>query len=95
MRLSHHEQSAIKGVLSKFDPSGKVYLFGSRVDDQRRGGDIDLLFETERELSLKEELQARYQLELACDGRVDLLVKQKHSAPEPIHTIALSRGVAL
>jgi predicted nucleotidyltransferase len=57
MRLSHQEQSAIKGVLSKFDPSGKVYLFGSRVDDHRRGGDIDLLFETEREMSLKEELQ--------------------------------------
>lgn len=95
MRLSHQEQSAIKGVLSKFDPLGKVYLFGSRVDDHRRGGDIDLLFETEREMSLKEELQARYQLELACDGRVDLLVKQKHTDPEPIHTIALLRGVAL
>lgn len=95
MRLSHHEQSAIKGVLSKFDPLGKVYLFGSRVDDHRRGGDIDLLFETDRVMSLKEELQARYQLELACDGRVDLLVKQKHADPEPIHTIALSRGVAL
>ncbi len=95
MRLSHQEQSAIKGVLSKFDPLGKVYLFGSRVDDHRRGGDIDLLFETEQELSLKEELQARYQLELACDGRVDLLVKQKHAEAEPIHTIALSRGIML
>lgn len=95
MRLSHQEQSAIKGVLSKFDPLGKVYLFGSRVDDHRRGGDIDLLFETEQELSLKEELQARYQLELACDGRVDLLVKQKYAEAEPIHTIALSRGIML
>lgn len=95
MRLSHQEQSAIKGVLSKFDPLGKVYLFGSRVDDHRRGGDIDLLFETDRVLSFKEELQARYQLELACDGRVDLLVKQKHAEAEPIHVIALSRGVML
>ncbi len=95
MRLNHHQQTVIKGVLSKFDPLGKVYLFGSRVDDKKRGGDIDLLFETERELSLKEELRARYQLELACDGRVDLLVKQKYAEPEPIHLIALSRGVAL
>lgn len=95
MRLNHQQQTAIKGVLSKFDPLGKVYLFGSRVDDQKRGGDIDLLFETDRELSLKEELQARYQLEIACDGQVDLLVKQKCAAPEPIHQIALSRGVAL
>ena len=95
MRLNHHQKTAIKGVLSKFDPLGKVYLFGSRVDDQKRGGDIDLLFETERELTLKEELQARYQLEIACDGQVDLLVKQKCAPVEPIHQIALSRGVAL
>ena len=95
MRLSHTEHLAIKGVLSKFDPLGRVYLFGSRVDDHRRGGDIDLLFETERELSLKEELQARYQLELACDCCVDLLVKQKNAQEEPIHVIALSRGVML
>jgi predicted nucleotidyltransferase len=95
MRLSKEEQLAIKGVLSKFDPNGKVYLFGSRVDNLRRGGDIDLLFETERTLSAKEELQAQYQLELACDVHVDLLVKQKNAPSEPIHTIALNSGVAL
>ena len=56
MRLNAKEQSAIKGVLSKFDPEGKVYLFGSRADDEKRGGDIDLLFETQRPITLKEEL---------------------------------------
>jgi predicted nucleotidyltransferase len=95
MRLSKEELLAIKGVLSKFDPSGKVYLFGSRVDNLRKGGDIDLLFETDRTLSAKEELQAQYQLELACDVRIDLLVKQKDAPTEPIHTIALTNGVAL
>ncbi len=95
MRLSSQDHLAIKGVLSKFDPLGRVYLFGSRTDDQRRGGDIDLLFETEREFSLKEELQARYKLELACGVRVDLVVKQKNDDPTPIHMIALSKGVVL
>jgi predicted nucleotidyltransferase len=95
MRLNAKEQSAIKGVLSKFDPEGKVYLFGSRADDEKRGGDIDLLFETQRPITLKEELRARYQLELACYGRVDLIIKLKNAPPDPIHLIALSNGVVL
>ena len=95
MRISQHERAMIKGVLSKFDPHGKVYLFGSRVDDSRRGGDIDLYFETQRPLTLRDELRARYQLELACDVRVDLLVKQAITPSEPIHTIATTQGVML
>ena len=95
MRLSKEEQLAIKGVLSKFDPNGKVYLFGSRLDNLRKGGDIDLLFETDRTLSAKEELLAQYQLELASNVRIDLLVKQKDAPLEPIHSIALTNGVAL
>lgn len=95
MRLTPLERAAIKSVLSQYDPQGKVYLFGSRADDSRRGGDIDLLFETDRPLTLKQELQARYKLELACDTRVDLLVKSKACKPEPIHEIALRQGVEL
>ena len=95
MRLNSKEHSAIKGVLSKFDPEGKVYLFGSRIDDTKRGGDIDLLFETQRPITLEEELRARYQLEVACDGRVDLIIKFKAATPDPIHLIALSNGVEL
>jgi uncharacterized protein len=43
MRLSQKEkQIIIKAVLS-FDPEAAIYLFGSRVNDSKRGGDIDLL----------------------------------------------------
>lgn len=43
MRITDQERDAIKDVIDKFDPDAKIYLFGSRVDDQSRGGDIDLL----------------------------------------------------
>ena len=43
MRLSMNEIEKIKYTLSNIDSDAKVYLFGSRVDDRKKGGDIDLL----------------------------------------------------
>ena len=42
MRLSKHYVSVIKKFFKQFFDGGEVYLFGSRVDDLKRGGDIDL-----------------------------------------------------
>ena len=47
MRLSKREIEAILQVAEDiYGTDVKVYLFGSRVDDSRRGGDIDLLVRT-------------------------------------------------
>ncbi|MBU0455630.1 MAG: nucleotidyltransferase domain-containing protein [Gammaproteobacteria bacterium] len=43
MRLTPFEVQTIKSIIQKHDPNAKIYLFGSRVNDQARGGDIDLL----------------------------------------------------
>ena len=43
MRLLIEEREAISEAIAKFDSEAEVYLFGSRVDDTKRGGDIDLL----------------------------------------------------
>ena len=44
MRLIQEEQGVICGSIHKVDPDARILLFGSRVDDQARGGgDIDLL----------------------------------------------------
>lgn len=44
MRLTESEINSIKNTFLKFKISEeKVYLFGSRLDESKKGGDIDLL----------------------------------------------------
>jgi len=43
MRLSNSEITVLKESLSQLASDAKLYLFGSRVDNTKRGGDIDLL----------------------------------------------------
>jgi len=46
MRLSEAYRYIIKeNTLSIFGKESKVYLFGSRTDDSKKGGDIDLFVE--------------------------------------------------
>ena len=48
MRLTASQVSCIRdGVAKHFGATSHVWLFGSRVDDQLRGGDIDLYIEPE------------------------------------------------
>jgi len=42
MRLQPQEIVSIKTAFKNNFRDGKIYLFGSRVDDSKKGGDIDL-----------------------------------------------------
>ena len=88
MRLTSRELSSIRTTLSALDPMGHIYLYGSRADDTRRGGDIDLFLEASRAIDLKTMLTTQYRLMVACDTKVDLLVKTPEQADMPIHQIA-------
>lgn len=53
MRISQEEIKVLKEKLKTISLSAKLYLFGSRVDDTKRGGDIDLLI-VSNEMSKKD-----------------------------------------
>jgi len=43
MRITEAEHQAIRQAITEADPEANIYLFGSRANDDARGGDIDLL----------------------------------------------------
>ena len=47
MRIKSYQIQVIKSSFKKVFSNGKIFLFGSRVDDFRKGGDIDLFIETD------------------------------------------------
>jgi predicted nucleotidyltransferase len=42
MRISESERNVIVEAVLKTDPRAKIWLFGSRADDSKKGGDIDI-----------------------------------------------------
>jgi len=54
MRLSEFEHRSILSAFRQIFKNGNIYLFGSRVDDHKKGGDIDLYIETEQSNNLSE-----------------------------------------
>jgi len=42
MRISAFEREAIVNAITACDPDALVWLFGSRADDSKKGGDIDI-----------------------------------------------------
>ena len=99
MRLSSRSHRIIRETVAEiFGPNAQVLLFGSRLDDRARGGDIDLLVKLDRPdpESLRKELTliARLQRRLG-DQPIDVLLIEPGKQLSQIHAIALDQGVRL
>ncbi|NLO18566.1 MAG: nucleotidyltransferase domain-containing protein [Ignavibacteria bacterium] len=71
-RLDDTQKQALIKALEGVE--GKIYLFGSRVDLQKKGGDVDILIfsETDEAMKLKLDIQTKYFLE--ADESIDIVI---------------------
>jgi uncharacterized protein len=99
MRLSTQTRNVIRDTaLEIFGPAAEVRLFGSRLDDTARGGDLDLLvtLPAPEDDSRRKTLTfvARLQRQLG-DQPVDVLLVDPMTQLQPVHQQALREGVPL
>ena len=83
-------QSTVHAVLGE---GAQVTLFGSRVNDQQKGGDVDLYVETAQP-DLMKKIRCKVQLQDQLDMPVDLIVKG-YGDQSAIAKIAKQEGIAL
>jgi len=99
MRLTEQQVQIIKQVVTTFaGENAQVTLFGSRVDDDQKGGDIDLLVTLNNNVEHPAELSAQISARLIrlFQGRkVDVLLSAPNLKALAIHSIAAQKGVLL
>lgn len=99
MRLTEKQRQSIKSaVASVIGEESRVWLFGSRVDDTKRGPDIDLLIETERVVPSRTSALCQIEGALAMrlgNRKLDVLLKDARTTDAPIFHAARQTGVLL
>ncbi|KFI21806.1 nucleotidyltransferase domain-containing protein [Nitrosococcus oceani] len=93
MRLTIPERRAlIEAARECFGPEACVFLFGSRTDDLRRGGDIDLLIELPESLSAEEaaRIRARFVAQVwrrLGERKLDVVLAEPGEEDEFVQTV--------
>lgn len=97
MRLQSKEVTVIKQAVRKFfGNDAKVFLFGSRADNTKKGGDIDLYIETNSKESLFQKKISLIQnlYEQLGEQKIDVVINN-FTHPLYIHKIARKEGILL
>lgn len=94
MRLTPVQIETIKSTTAAVLGEGvRVTLFGSRLHDGQKGGDLDLYIEVPQP-QLMQKIRCKVQLQDRLDMPVDLIVKPPGDT-SPISQIAKKEGVVL
>ena len=99
MRLNLAQIAMIRDTTFRvFGERARVTLFGSRVNDAAKGGDVDLMIEVPNAVSEPALLSARVasRVSRAMNGRkVDVVLKAPNLMIQPVHDIAARTGDVL
>jgi predicted nucleotidyltransferase len=99
MRLTPEQLDAIQSAsVAAFSKDVEVWLFGSRVDDSKKGGDIDLLVQpgmTAKDQIFSRKIRFLTQLERRLGERkIDVVIETPNDT-RPIVEIAHATGIRI
>jgi len=83
MRLSREQRQTLETAVEEV--AGRpvsISVFGSRIDDQARGGDLDILVESEPPLSLREQAYLISRIERDLHLPLDIVATRPGNVPE-------------
>ena len=96
MRLKQNEIDIIKSNILKYICDAKIILFGSRVDDNKKGGDIDIFVETKQQVGLRQQIKILTDLEInGISRKVDMILKTPTTKEQPIFKTIYKDGIIL
>ena len=99
MRLQPEQAKTIKDTVERLvGPSSRVWLFGSRVNEALRGGDIDLLVETDEIVPNRVKTLCKIEGALVMalgDRKLDVLLKDARTPDVPVFEVARRQGILL
>jgi len=99
VRLTSEEIQAINEVFAEIvKTQARLWLFGSRTDPKKRGGDIDLFLELHTPVSNITALVRKIRMALydrIGERKIDLIIKTPATPPSVLHEIARQEGVLL
>ncbi len=99
MRLTEEQTGIIRRTVREvLGDDARVWLFGSRMDDDKRGGDVDLYVESDDVIDMPALVIARLsaRIQRGLHGRkVDIVLSAPNLGRFPIHETAKYEGIRL
>ncbi|MDY6841857.1 MAG: nucleotidyltransferase domain-containing protein [Pseudomonadota bacterium] len=99
MRLTERQVQDIKAIIrAEVGAKASVIVFGSRTDDSKKGGDLDLLVQVptpvERPALVSAKLSTRIS-DIMHGLKVDVILQSPATKTAPIHRIARETGIQI
>jgi predicted nucleotidyltransferase len=96
MRLSADQISNLrKTVTSLIKDVTEIRVFGSRLDASRKGGDLDLVVESEQRHGILDKVDLKIALERVLGLPVDVLLVTRNGVQSVFERLAMSKSQPL
>jgi len=93
MRITDREKGVIIDAITRVDPEAKIWLFGSRADDGKKGGDIDIGILSQK-IDVMEEIEIRQNMyDKIGEQKIDIVVSK--DGQEAFFKYAVMKGISL